>query len=55
MEKIIRPIKISKLNFAEYGDLISTDNISPIDINAGYAKRFDNLADLNTSKNNGKY
>ena len=54
MEKIIRPIKISKLNFAEYGDLISTDNISPIDINAGYAKRFDNLADLDTSKNDGK-
>ena len=54
MEKIIRPIKISKLNFAEYGDLISTDNISPIDINAGYAKRFDNLANLDTSKNDGK-
>mgnify|MGYP001312564516 CR=1 FL=1 len=54
MEKIIKPIKISKSNFAEYGDLISTDNISPIDINAGYAKRFDNLADLDTSKNDGK-
>ena len=31
-----------------------TKNISPIDINAGYAKRFDNLADLNTSKDDGK-
>ena len=25
-----------------------------MDINAGYAKRFDNLADLNTSKDGGK-
>ena len=54
MEKIIKPIQISRSNFAAYGDLISTDNISPMDINAGYAKRFDNLADLNTSKDDGK-
>ena len=31
MEKIIKPIKISKSNFStEYGDLISSDNINPI-------------------------
>ena len=54
IEKIIKPSEINKSNFAPYGDLISTENISPVDINAGYAKRFDNLADLNTSKNNGK-
>jgi ureidoglycolate lyase len=54
MEKIIKPIKISRSNFAVYGDLISTDNINPMDINAGYAKRFDNLADLNTSEDGGK-
>ena len=54
MEKIIKPIKINRSNFAMYGDLISADDISPIDINAGYAKRFDNLANLNTSKNEGK-
>ncbi len=54
IEKIIKPIEINKSNFAPYGDLISTENITPIDINAGYAKRFDNLADLNTSKDNGK-
>ncbi len=54
MEKIIKPIKINKKNFAEYGDLISPENINPIDINAGYAKRFDNLANINTSKNSGK-
>ena len=54
MEKIFKPIKISKKNFSIYGDVISPDGINPIDINAGYAKRFDNLANLNTLKNDGK-
>ena len=54
MEKIIKPMKISRSNFAEYGDLISTSSINPMDINAGYAKRFDNLANLNTLKDDGK-
>ena len=54
MEKIIKPIKISRSNFNTYGDLISTNDINPIDINEGYAKRFDNLADLKTSKDDGK-
>ena len=54
MEKIIKPIKITRSNFAAYGDLISTNDIGPIDINAGYAKRFDDLADLNTAKDGGK-
>ena len=54
MEKIIKPIEISRTNFAMFGDLISTNDVNPIDINAGYAKRFDNLADLKTSKDDGK-
>ena len=54
MEKNIKPIKINRANFAIYGDLISTNDIKPIDINAGYAQRFDNLADLNTLKDGGK-
>ena len=54
MEKIFKPVKITRQNFADFGDLISSDNIKPVDINAGYAKRFDNLADLNTSKDDGK-
>ena len=54
MEKIIKPININRSNFAPYGDLISTNDIKPMDINAGYAKRFDNLADLNTLKDGGK-
>ena len=54
IEKIFKPVKISKENFSNYGDLISTNNIKPIDINDGYAKRFDNLANINTSKDQGK-
>ena len=54
MEKIIKPIKINRSNFATYGDLISANDINPIDINAGYAKRFDNLANINTLKDGGK-
>jgi ureidoglycolate lyase len=54
MEAIIKPIEITRKNFAVYGDLISSDNIKSIDINAGYAKRFDNLANINTSRDGGK-
>jgi len=54
MKKIIKPIKITRKNFAMYGDLISSDDIKPIDINAGYAKRFDNLAKINTVADEGK-
>ena len=54
MEKIFKPIKISRSSFSAYGDLISTDDINPIDINAGYATRFDNLANVDTSNDGGK-
>jgi len=54
MEFIIKPKKITKDNFSEFGDVISSENIKPIDINMGYAKRFDNLANINTLKDGGK-
>ena len=54
MEIVIEPIKITRKNFTEFGDLISSESINPIDINAGYAKRFDNLANINTLKDGGK-
>ena len=54
MEKIIKPIKINRSNFAAYGDLISSNDIKPMDINDGYAKRFDNLAYVNTSQDEGE-
>ena len=54
MEVVIKPIKVTKENFVDFGDLISSENIKSIDINAGYAKRFDNLADINTLSEGGK-
>ena len=54
MEKIFKPTKINRKNFNPYGDLISNDDIDYIDINAGYAKRFDNLANIDTLKDGGK-
>jgi ureidoglycolate lyase len=53
METIITPVKITKNNFSQFGDLISSDNVDPIDINAGYAKRYNDLANINISKNEG--
>ena len=53
-KKSIKPIKINRDNFSDFGDLISTEGIDPIDINAGYAKRFDNLANINTTADAGK-
>ena len=53
MKISIKPAKITKANFVTFGDVISSNNVEPIDINAGYAKRFDNLANINTSKDKG--
>ena len=50
----ITPKKITKENFEKFGELITTDDIKPISINDGYAKRFDGIANLDTSKDNGE-
>ena len=54
MCKTITPKPITKEYFLKFGDLITTKDIEPITINDGYAKRFDNIAKLDTSKENGK-
>ena len=53
-DKIIKPIPITKEKFSRFGDMISTSEIKPIEINNGYAKRYDGIANLNTSKDNGE-
>ena len=50
----IIPKKITSENFSKFGELITTDNIKPISINEGYAKRFDGIVNLDTLKDNGK-
>ena len=54
MKITINPKPITKENFSKFGDVITTDNIKPLEINNGYAKRFDGIANLDTSKNNGE-
>ena len=53
-DKIVKPVLITKNNFSQFGDMISTSEIKPIEINNGYAKRYDGIANLNTSKDNGE-
>tara|TARA_B100001778_G_scaffold286433_1_gene253755 strand:+ start:56 stop:553 length:498 start_codon:yes stop_codon:yes gene_type:complete len=52
--RIIRPIPITKENFSKFGQLITTENIKPLEINNGYAKRFDKIAEIDTSTENGE-
>ena len=54
IEKVITPIQITKENFSKFGDVISTKDIKPLEINNGYAKRYDGIANLNTSKDDGE-
>jgi len=53
MKIVLKPKKINNKNFKKFGDLISTGKTKPININNGYAKRFDNLCKISTSKKNG--
>jgi len=54
MKITINPKPITKENFSKFGDMITTDDIKPLKINNGYAKRFDDIATLDTSKDNGE-
>ena len=51
---IIKAKKITKKNFSKFGQLIDTSKKNPMNINDGYAKRFNDLINIDTSKKNGK-
>jgi ureidoglycolate lyase len=51
---LIKPKAINKENFKKFGDMITIDDIKPLEINDGYAKRFDGIANLDTRKDNGE-
>ena len=53
-EIIIKPVPITKENFLKFGDVISTKEIKPLEINNGFAKRYDGIAKLNTSSEKGE-
>ena len=54
MKISITPKNITKDNFSKFGDMITTDGINPIEINEGFAKRFDGIANIDTSNENGE-
>ena len=51
---MIKPKLITKENFKKFGDMISTEDIKPLEINNGFARRYDGIANLDTKKNNGE-
>ena len=51
---VIKAKKITKKNFSKFGQLIDTSKKNPININDGYAKRFDNLINIDASKKKGE-
>ncbi len=54
MKLIVEPKPITKENFSKFGEMITTDDIKPLEINNGYAKRFDDIAKIDTSGDNGQ-
>ena len=54
MKLIVEPKPITKENFSKFGDVITTENIKPLEINNGYAKRFNDIAKIDTSNENGE-
>ena len=54
MEKVIDPILVDKSNFLKFGEVITTEHIKPIEINNGYAQRFDGIANLDTKNQYGE-
>ena len=51
---VIKPKHINKENFKKFGDMITTDDIKPLEINDGYAKRYDGIANLDAKKDDGE-
>ena len=48
--KLVKAKNITKKNFSKFGQLINTSKKNPININDGYAKRFGDLINIDTSK-----
>lgn len=51
---ILNPIALSKENFLDYGEVLSTNDSESIIINDGYAQKHFNLCTLDSTQNNGK-
>ena len=54
MKILIEPKIISKESFSLFGDVLTTKGYDSIEINDGYAKRFDDISKLDTSRMMGR-
>ena len=52
--KVVKAKNITKKNFSKFGQLIDASKKNPISINDGYAKRFDDLINIDVSKDKGR-
>jgi ureidoglycolate lyase len=51
---LLVPQPLTRKSFAPFGDAIETTGITPLNINQGYAFRFDDLAKIDVSKESGE-
>jgi len=54
MEITVEPKPINKENFSKFGELVTTEGLKSIDINNGYAKRFEEAVKLDTLQDRGE-
>ena len=47
----LAPGPLTKTAFAPFGDVVEIDGAAPIEINQGFARRFDSLADIEVTAN----
>ena len=52
--KVVKAKNITKKNLSKFGQLIDASKKNPISINDGYAKRFDDLINIDVSKDKGR-
>jgi len=54
MEITVKPKPINKENFSKFGELVTSEGLKSIDINNGYAKRFEEAVKLDTHQDRGE-
>jgi ureidoglycolate lyase len=51
---MLKPEPLTKVAFAAFGDVVESDGHTPLDINQGFALRFDNLARIDVAAEGGQ-
>ncbi len=51
---MLRPKPLTKTAFAPFGDVVELDGVAPVQINQGFAQRFNNLAKIDVATEGGE-